>query len=367
MVPAQHFNIHDNRAPISSVQYCALYISNSSTISVLNLASSASPISMTKPNVASFHAHLSTPRCNMRTFVAFAYPTALHSTSYATSAFATCPWSQVGPGRPKLPAPSPPPTLNATLRETIQKQTADWGTQLNIPSAEQPVKLLCQHPLLLQLPSFLTHAEIANIIDAQSSNTEEASLYLNYRVNTQVSNESHSTEAAALIAETAMANSALRADMRSGFRAQVPFDLPALQPVLDKVAHVLGFADASRRWVYNDGPWVRPNRRQILLRDVTTVHYNVAEGVAPHIDGKDITVLIGLKPARKGGRTVFVDENVAVTLRPGDALVYSSKSHMLHYAEPVEEGDKWVLQLLIDCRVRKDEMDVDYETGIVAR
>lgn len=252
------------------------------------------------------------------------------------------------------------------LRDKIHEQTVDWGTQLTVPTPEQPVKILHQDPLLLLLPSFLIQTEITQLINAQSSNTEEASLYLNYRVNSEVSNESHSNEAAALIAETTMANNALRADMRSGFRAQVPFGHPVLQPVLQKVAHALGFSKPSRRWVYNDGPWVRPNRRQVILRDVTTVHYDVEEGVAPHIDGKDITVLIGLQPARKGGRTVFVDENIAVRLNPGDALVYSSKSHMLHYAEPVEEGEKWVLQLLIDCRVRKDELDVDYETGLVS-
>lgn len=255
---------------------------------------------------------------------------------------------------------------DVTLRDKIKEQTVDWGTQLNIPTTEQSAKILHQDPLLLLLPSFLTQDEITHIINTQSSNTEEASLYLNYRVNTEVSSESHSNEAAALIADTAMANDALRPDMRSGFRAQVPFEHETLQPVLEKVAHVLGFSNASRHWVYNDGPWVRPNRRQVILRDVTTVHYDIAEGVAPHIDGKDITVLIGLQPALKGGRTVFVDENIAIRLNSGDALVYSSKSQMLHYAEPVEQGEKWVLQLLIDCRVRKDELDVDYETGLVS-
>lgn len=251
------------------------------------------------------------------------------------------------------------------VQEIVRHGSSEWGTVLNIPSEQQPIKILNRNPLLLLLPSLIDSAEAHAIIDAQSSNTDEASLYLNYRVNAELSTDSQSVEAASLIEDTQISQKALRADMRSGFRTQVPFQSDVLQPVLQKVADALGFKTAQRQWVYNDGLWVRPNKRQVVLRDVTTVHYRVNEGVAPHIDGKDVTVLIGLKPAIKGGRTMFIDENIAVRLNVGDALVYSSKNQLLHFAEAVEAGEKWVLQLLIDCRVRQDELDVSYETGAV--
>lgn len=92
------------------------------------------------------------------------------------------------------------------------------------------------------------------------------------------------------------------------------------------------------------------------MRDQTTVRYDVGEGVAPHVDGNDATLLVCLQAPEGGGRTVFPEEGVAVKPVQGAAIVYESKRGMLHFAEAVTMGRKWVLQLLIDFRIRADDI-----------
>ena len=110
--------------------------------------------------------------------------------------------------------------------------------------------------------------------------------------------------------------------------------------------------------MFEEGAWIRPNSKHVVVRDQTTVWYRQGEGVPPHVDGKDVTVLICLQHPEKGGATVFPEDGLKVPLRRGDCLVYRSKEQLLHYAEAVEQGEKWVLQLLIDCRIRPDEVEL---------
>lgn len=252
------------------------------------------------------------------------------------------------------------PSKAAALREL----TSEWGLNLD-PFDRHTGQLEIVHraPALLRHEHLLDESECAALVETQAGNGTEALLYLNYRVNREVAKNSTSSEAAALIDATDLSAASMNSSMGSGFRTQVPPDAQALSPVLARLQDVLGFH--GRRWRFAEGAWVRPNRRQVVVRDITTVHYNVGEGVAPHVDGKDITVLICLKSPTRGGRTVFTKERVAVPPVLGAALIYSSKKNLVHFAEPVIEGEKLVLQLLIDCRIRDDEIEVDHTTGQV--
>ena len=50
--------------------------------------------------------------------------------------------------------------------------------------------------------------------------------------------------------------------------------------------------------------------------------------------------------------------------RKGTALFYSSKKELLHYAERVRAGEKWIMQLLIDFKVKPGELAIDHRTGL---
>lgn len=250
----------------------------------------------------------------------------------------------------------------ASLHDDV---STEWG--LSIDSSRHhasSLSLLHCRPSLLRHSSLLSASECEDLIQTQCHNTDESSLYLNYRVNTEVSTNTHSTEAAALIATT-VADSGLQAGQKSGFRTAVSPDHPVLlNSLLPRLSELLGFGE--RKWVFEEGAWVRPNNGQVVVRDVTTVHYKVGEGVAPHVDGKDLTVLVCLQEPQKGGETAFQNEDVDVRQQVGAGIVYSSKKNMTHFARPVVHGEKWVLQLLIDYKVRADEArGVDFATGSV--
>lgn len=254
--------------------------------------------------------------------------------------------------------------MRVPANKALQTNLAEWGVTVD-PDDKfgDSISAISIYPPMLRVENFITPAECDSIIALQRSATDESDLYLNYRVNHEVSVSTASTEAEKLIGEFSSSRATLNAAMRSGFRAQMPPTAPELDPVLRSTSEVLGFA--GRGFVFEEGLWTRPNRRTVVVRDQTTVQYNAGEGVAPHVDGKDATVLVCLQEPEEGGRTVFPEEGIAVRPVKGVALVYRSKKGLLHFAEAVGKGQKWVLQLLIDFRVRADEPDVDFTTGHV--
>ena len=116
---------------------------------------------------------------------------------------------------------------------------------------------------------------------------------------------------------------------------------------------------------------MKADRRYVVIRDATVVHYREGEGVAPHVDGKDATLLVYLNTVAEGagGRTVFVEDGFASRPQAGRALMYWSKNELLHYSEAINRGEKWVLQLLIDFRHADAGTGpyVDFATGQVIR
>ena len=95
---------------------------------------------------------------------------------------------------------------------------------------------------------------------------------------------------------------------------------------------------------YSGELYVRPDPLYVVIRDMTVVHYKGGEGVAPHVDGKDATLLLylsnvdheGKPPGSGGGRTVFPEVGVQSVPLQGDAMLYDSRDELLHFAEPVQ-------------------------------
>lgn len=54
-------------------------------------------------------------------------------------------------------------------------------------------------------------------------------------------------------------------------------------------------------------------------------------------------------PEGVGGRTVFPEDGFAQTPVEGTALLYRSKTELLHYSEAMKDNnEKWIMQLLLD-------------------
>ena len=64
---------------------------------------------------------------------------------------------------------------------------------------------------------------------------------------------------------------------------------------------------------------------------------------------------------------LFPEDGLAVAPKRGTALIYRSKTELLHFSEPVTKPgvEKAILQLLIDYRhaFKKGETVTDFETG----
>lgn len=266
----------------------------------------------------------------------------------------------------------PRATASPVSESALASAMEDWGLR---PDMQRMTPLVASPPLLRAaqlLPAPVCDALVAEN-DLGRDSGAEADLYLNARVNAEVGDgagDGVSEEAAALLAAWGVPRGVLAAADRSGFRRRVDTGDAAggfRVHVLPAVERLLGLE--GREPVFQEGGWVRPSRRTYVVRDVTVVHYAAGEGVSPHVDGKDATVLLYLsgegEAADRGGATCFPEVGVRVLPAKGDALVYWSKTELLHYAERVSAGEKWIMQLLIDFRVRADEGDVDFATGQV--
>jgi 2OG-Fe(II) oxygenase superfamily len=255
-------------------------------------------------------------------------------------------------------------------RPAIAQALARWSLRPN-PAELFSLTVLNVDPPLLCIEGFLSELECDKLIETQRRDGNECDLYLNYRVNSELEAKTEtrrSEEAGKLIDAWDLEFDALTAGDRSGFRTQIDPTCDAFQPIVRKAQALLGLED--RDVVFSEKLWVRPSKRVFCIRDQTAVHYQTGEGVSPHVDGNDATVLIYLSGGTDlsedpGGATCFPEVGLRVKPKRGMALLYWSKHHLLHYAEKVRVGEKWICQLLIDFRVRSDEPDVDWETGRV--
>jgi len=268
------------------------------------------------------------------------------------------------PARFAMTAHYVPQTVDGALLEGL-KQSAWEG---KAPAIDRfNMQVVHQSPPIFRLPSFLSPEECDAIIKAAVETGEEATNYLNARVNSEVKgldkpDKGYSQEAANEAVEWS-------AGATSGMRRRLSRE--TLQMLDDRVIAMLGEVAEGRQIEMVEPIYVRPDARTVIVRDATVVHYLAGEGVAPHVDGKDATLLCYLNdvPEGAGGRTVFSEVGVASVPSRGDALLYDSRKELLHYAEPVKDGyEKWVMQLLIDFKyvAQPGGMHVDFKTGQVS-
>ena len=96
----------------------------------------------------------------------------------------------------------------------------------------------------------------------------------------------------------------------------MPSDI--LDLVAPKALSLLGLS--HRNYRFKEELYYRPDRATVIVRDATVVRYREGEGVAPHVDGKDATLLVYLNTCRGGGHTVFPEDGLAFPPRQGGAL-----------------------------------------------
>lgn len=194
-----------------------------------------------------------------------------------------------------LADPSTTTSSTAKLPENIKRV---WGIEPkleNFSKATFPFGTKSSKPPILQLPQFLSADECQFIrqwaIAAIDEGVEECDDYLNYRVNKEVENGGVSAEGQALIDDCNVQESSLSASNRGGFRIRL--DNRIVEKMLkDRILDVLGME--NREFVFEEGVWIRPTPKTIVVRDQTVVFYGPGNGVPPHVDGKDGTLLVYL-------------------------------------------------------------------------
>ena len=166
---------------------------------------------------------------------------------------------------------------------------------------------------IIVLPGFVTAAECSEIIRVGSELESKgivADLYLNHRVNKDLSSGNVSSEAQQLIQEQNLSEEELAADSPSGFRSPLPPSVllsgepllpssprghaifPPSNSIGQRILQLVGCED--RKISFLEDLWINPNKDCIRIRDQTTVHYRPGEGVPPHVDGNHVTILIYL-------------------------------------------------------------------------
>lgn len=213
---------------------------------------------------------------------------------------------------------SPPPPSASTYAGDIETTTASseaatlpshikdtWGIVPDISSfpgahfplghVDAPLPANSLPPPILELPNFLSAEECATIrqwaTQAIADGADECDEYLNARVNNEVETLGESEEGKALIEECQLDSSTLSASDRGGFRIRL--DPSFVTGMLkDRILRVLNMPE--RNFVFEEGAWIRPSPRSIIVRDQTVVYYGPSNGVPPHVDGKDGTLLVYL-------------------------------------------------------------------------
>lgn len=269
-------------------------------------------------------------------------------------------------------------SVEATLPHNIKNL---WGIQpdiSNFPGANFPLgdltrppsaEISTSAPPILELPNFLSATECHTIREwakyAIDHGADECTEYLNARVNLEVDASGTSDEGRTLIDEFDLEETTLAAHHRGGFRIRLDpsFVTGMLQ---ERLLSVLTMP--RREFVFEEGAWIRPTPKTVVVRDQTVVFYGPGNGVPPHVDGKDGTLLVYLSnvPEGVGGRTVFPEDGFAQRPVEGTALLYRSKNELLHYSEAMTSAhEKWIMQLLLDFNHDYAPGDVitDFRTG----
>ena len=214
--------------------------------------------------------------------------------------------------------PITPSVEEGTLEDGLRRSA--WEGKA--PAIEKfNMEVVHQNPAVFRIPGLLSPDECDALIEDAVRNSEEATEYLNARVNNEV--QGGDSDAGSGYSEEA-ANQAMQwsGGATSGMRLRLSES--SLRLIEERVLALLGDAVTGRQLkMVRDQIWVRPDDRTVIVRDATVVHYKAGEGVAPHVDGKDATLLCYLNdvPVGGGGRTVFPEVNVASVPTKGNALL----------------------------------------------
>jgi len=198
---------------------------------------------------------------------------------------------------------SAPTRHSSLLEDTLQKVKHVWGTRPNVaafPGANFPLNH--DHPIL-EIPNFLSPEECRFLRDwafhAIENGADECDDYLNYRVNQEVDASGASKEGRALLADISVAQESLSAENKGGFRVRL--DTKLIEDMLK--TRILTLLDMpGRNFVFEEGQWIRPDPRSVVIRDQTVVLYRQGDGVPPHVDGKDGTLLVYLNDGKQNCR-----------------------------------------------------------------
>lgn len=175
-----------------------------------------------------------------------------------------------------------------------------WGTQPNLenfPQAHFPLGSPYdkETPPIMELPNFLSAEECRTIREwakhAIENGADECDEYLNYRVNKEIEEGGSSTEGKALIEESQVEECILSDSNKGGFRIRLD-DRLVENMLKDRLLNLLDMP--SRNLIFEEGAWIRPTPRSLVIRDQTVVFYAGGDGVPPHVDGKDGTLLVYL-------------------------------------------------------------------------
>jgi hypothetical protein len=164
------------------------------------------------------------------------------------------------------------------------------------------------HPIVA-IPDFLTTAECVAIqawaMQAIANGATECDDYLNYRVNREIATTGQSRESQSLLddydgkgKDSNSVDAKLSSTDSGGFRIRV--EPRVVEDLLEhKVLALLNRSATTTKFLYEEGLWHRPTPRTILVRDQTIVRYTPGDGVPPHVDGKDGTLLIYLSDGKE--------------------------------------------------------------------
>mmetsp|Transcript_23989 Transcript_23989/g.45146 ORF Transcript_23989/g.45146 Transcript_23989/m.45146 type:complete len:301 (-) Transcript_23989:44-946(-) len=274
------------------------------------------------------------------------------------------------------PLATPTLTLSQSRTNYINPAIQERYPLAFLPKLTRPASVPKSSPPpseVVQIPNFLTPEECGRLIglgEAVALTGQECEEYLNARVNEEISEKGVSLEASELISEHMDDSCAIDINESAGGGYRVRLGEDDIRDALEeKVKFIMGLEDRTEGFYFEEGAWERPTPRRIVIRDQTMVKYSESNGVPPHVDGKDATLLIYLNTvdAKHGGRTVFVEDGLAVAPVQGTALLYKSQTELLHFSEPVKskEGTKYILQLLIDYEhdYKKGETVTDFRKG----
>ena len=213
------------------------------------------------------------------------------------------------------------------ITPSVEEGTLEDGLRRSAWEGKAPaidkfnMEVVHQNPAVFRIPGLLSPDECDALIEDAVRNSEEATEYLNARVNNDV--QGGDRDAGSGYSEEA-ANQAMQwsGGATSGMRLRLSES--SLRLIDERVLALLGDAVMGRQLkMVRDQIWVRPDDQTVIVRDATVVHYKAGEGVAPHVDGKDATLLCYLNdvPVGGGGRTVFPEVNVASVPTKGNALL----------------------------------------------